>query len=91
MSLGKKDIINNITSKAHFSRAISAQLTESLFNILKLETSCNVIKIANFGSFYKRLTPERVGRNPKTKQEFPISKRSKLFFKTSSKVRHILN
>jgi len=91
MSLGKKDIIKNISSKAHISSAIAAELTESFFNLVKQCTSDNAIKIANFGRFYKRVTPERIGRNPKTKQEFPITKRSKLFFKTSVKVKHILN
>ena len=91
MSLGKKDIIINISSKAHISRVISARIVHSFFNILKQNSSFNTIKIANFGSFYKRFTPERVGRNPKTKQEFLIPKRSKLFFKTSDKERHILN
>ena len=81
MSLGKKDIVINISSKAHISRVISAQLVKSFFNILKSSSSGNTVKIANFGTFYKRITPERVGRNPKTKQEFLISKRPKLFLK----------
>ena len=91
MSLGKKDIIINISSKAHISRVISAQLVKSFFNKVKLNSSGNIVKIANFGTFYKRVTPERVGRNPKTKQEFLIPKRAKLFFKTSANIRHILN
>jgi nucleoid DNA-binding protein len=36
-------------------------------------------------------SPQRIGRNPKTKQDFIISKRKKLMFKTSSVVKKKLN
>ena len=91
MSLGKKDIVINISSKAHISRVISAQLVKSFFNILKSSSSGNTVKIANFGTFYKRITPERIGRNPKTKEEYTIKARKRISFKASRNLIKILN
>ncbi|MBH43723.1 MAG: integration host factor subunit alpha [Rickettsiales bacterium] len=42
------------------------------------------IKIANFGSFAIKSKNSRVGRNPKTKEEFTISARKVIKFKPSS-------
>jgi nucleoid DNA-binding protein len=36
-------------------------------------------------------TPQRLGRNPITKEEFIISKRRKLYFKSSNKVKDLIN
>jgi integration host factor subunit alpha len=91
MSLGKKDIAKNVSSKAQISNSISFNLVGLFFKTIKLNSKYNIVKLSNFGSFEKRVTPQRVGRNPKTKQEFLISKRSKLSFKASSRVKSILN
>ena len=49
------------------------------------------VKISNFGTFYEHTSPKRIGRNPKTKEEFIIKKRKKLAFKSSSFVKKSLN
>ena len=36
-------------------------------------------------------SPKRVGRNPKTKEEFVIEKRSKLALKVSQNIKDLLN
>ena len=90
MSLGKKDIVNNIYSEASFSKSTAKDLLESFINIIKSNSSKN-IKISNFGTFSIKTTPERVGRNPKTKKEYIISKRKKLVFKASAVLKNNLN
>ncbi len=90
MSLGKKDIVNNIYSEASFSKSTAKDLLESFINIIKSNSSKN-IKISNFGTFRIKTTPERVGRNPKTKKEYIISKRKKLVFKASAVLKNNLN
>ena len=60
-------------------------------NIVTLKSKSRIVKISNFGTFYTKYTPQRLGRNPKTKEEFIISKRLKLFFKPSNKIRSIIN
>ena len=91
MSLGKKDISKNISTKAHFSLNDSEIFLNSFLKILKDKGLTNIIKISNFGTFEKKITPQRIGRNPKTKEEFIINKRSKLTFKSSNNVKSFLN
>jgi integration host factor subunit alpha len=91
MSFGKKDICNNISSKALISKDSSNKFLIYFLNLVSSKSKARIIKISNFGSFYIKNTPQRLGRNPKTKEEFVISKRSKLFFKPSNKIRSIIN
>jgi nucleoid DNA-binding protein len=90
LSLGKKDIVKNISSEAFLNRAESKAILESLLKIIKSNTS-KIIKISNFGSFYTHQSPKRMGRNPKTKKEYVIPKRKKLVFKASTNLKNILN
>ena len=91
MSFGKKDICINISSKALIPKDKSKDFFETFLNLVSSKSKSKVVKISNFGTFYCKNTPQRLGRNPKTKEEFVISKRSKLFFKPSNKIRSIIN
>ena len=91
MSLGKKDIVKNISSKAQISSSQSNQLLNSFISSIKSNSYKNLVKLPNFGTFYYKKTPSRIGRNPKTRETFPIPARSKLYFLTSSKVRKLFN
>jgi integration host factor subunit alpha len=91
MSFGKKDIVSNISSKAHITKDNSIEFLRIFLELVISKSKSKVVKISNFGTFYSKNTPQRLGRNPKTKQEFVISKRSKLFFKHSNKIRKIIN
>ena len=91
MSFGKKDICNNISSKALISKDKSKEVLRNFLNLVTSKSKSRIVKISNFGTFYTKNTPQRLGRNPKTKEEFIISKRSKLFFKPSNKIRSIIN
>ena len=90
MSLGKKDISKNISSKALLSSKISSEVLEAFLNFVK-ENKNQRIKISNFGTFYLHQTPSRIGRNPKTKQEFKIQSRKRLSLKVSNKTKIIIN
>tara|TARA_B100001113_G_scaffold116634_1_gene95228 strand:+ start:1077 stop:1352 length:276 start_codon:yes stop_codon:yes gene_type:complete len=91
MSLGKKDIINNISTKAQIPKSISDKILNSFISIIKSKTNSHTVKISNFGTFYYKKTPSRVGRNPITKESFPIPQRSKLTYSSSNKIRNIFN
>jgi integration host factor subunit alpha len=91
MSFSKKDIAKNLSSNTELSETESKLLVDSFINILKTKSKKSVLKIASFGTFSKKKTPQRVGRNPKTKQEFIISERSKLKFSASNKLRNLIN
>ena len=88
MSLGKKDIVKNISTKAHLKHAISSSLLEEFLSIIKKK---NKVKIYNFGVFSVSITKPRIGRNPATKEEYQILRRKKLTFKASSYIKSSLN
>ena len=90
MSLGKKDIVKNISSERFLINNTSKALLESFLNLLK-NSKYKKIKISNFGTFYLHETPKRMGRNPRTMEEFTIPKRTKLVFKASSSLKNNLN
>ena len=90
MSLGKKDIIKNIYSKTHFSFSESSLFLEIFLKFIK-DNKEKKIKLYNFGTFSSHKSPERIGRNPKTKEKFKINSRTKLKFNASNRLRSIIN
>ncbi len=63
-----------------FLRAITDRLAEGA-----------TIKISNFGSFSVRHKRTRMGRNPKTGEEAPISARRVVVFRPAQKLNHRVN
>ena len=53
------------------------------------EAISQTTKINNFGTFYKKQTKKRVGRNPKTLEEYPINPFTKIYFRPSNSVKNI--
>jgi integration host factor subunit alpha len=49
------------------------------------------VKLSSFGSFLVRNKKERVGRNPKTGTEVPISQRRVILFKSSAILKQQIN
>jgi integration host factor subunit alpha len=74
------------------SRNESAELVESVIAEISdaLERG-EMVKISSFGSFAVRQKGQRVGRNPKTGQEVPISPRRVLVFRASHTLKHQIN
>ena len=74
------------------SRNESAELVESVIAEISgaLERG-EMVKISSFGSFAVRQKGERVGRNPKTGQEVPISPRRVLVFRASHALKDQIN
>ncbi len=75
-----------------FSKKISETLLEDIFeiilnNIIKEKK----VKIAKFGTFTLRKKKERIGRNPKTKENKVISKRNVILFKASKELKKYIN
>ncbi len=74
------------------SRNESAELVESVIaEIARALERGDIVKISSFGSFAVRHKGQRVGRNPKTGQEVPISPRRVLVFRASHTLKHLIN
>ncbi len=74
------------------SRNESAALVDSVFGeILKSLIHGDDVKISSFGTFVVRQKKERIGRNPKTGQEVPITARSVVTFRASNVLKSKVN
>src|SRR5258707_11015938 len=70
----------------------SAELVESVIaEISDALTRGEMVKISSFGSFAVRQKGQRIGRNPKTGQEVPISPRRVLVFRASHELKDQTN
>jgi nucleoid DNA-binding protein len=90
MSLGKEHIIKNISSKAQVSHEQSRLFLDNFLTFIRKNKDFK-IKISSFGVFYPHQSPSRVGRNPKSNEEFKIPSFKKLSFRSSDKVKKLLN
>ena len=74
------------------SRNESSALVDSVFNeILKSLIQGDDVKISSFGTFIVRNKKERIGRNPKTGEEVPITARSVVTFRASNVLKSKVN
>jgi len=88
----RADLTEAVYREIGLSRAESASLVESILDhmigaLLRGET----VKFAGFGTFSLRDKSERVGRNPKTGEEVPITSRRVLVFKPSNVLKDRVN
>jgi len=91
MSFAKSDIAKNIALKASISNKSAKQLLDKFFQVVVSASQKSSVKISGFGTFIRKKTPSRIGRNPKTGEEFEISERSKLNLILSNKVKEKIN
>ncbi len=83
-TLTRADLAETINRKMGLSRAESLDLVESILADMcgAMDNGENV-KISGFGSFVLRDKKERIGRNPKTGVEVPITPRRVVTFRAS--------
>lgn len=83
-TLTRADLAETINRDVGLSRADAATLVESILDHMAaaLEDGQNV-KISGFGTFLLRDKAQRVGRNPKTGVEVPITPRRVMTFRAS--------
>ena len=91
MSYTKSDIAKNIANKTSISNQKAKQLLERFIQVVVSGSKKKHVKISGFGTFIRKETPARMGRNPKTGQEFEIPKRTKLNLILSNKIKEKIN
>ena len=81
----RNDIIEAISENVGLSLSDSSYLIEEIFELIlsELENGENV-KISSFGTFLVRDKKLRIGRNPKTGVEVPITARKVVTFSSSN-------
>ncbi len=87
----KKEISNNLSHETGFPFSLSKKLTENLILILADLIKKGNLNLKNIGTFNLIEKKERIGRNPKTKEEHTISKRKVISFTSSKNLNKFLN
>ena len=92
INLTKKDIVNSLYMQIGYSKKISENLLEDVFElILDNLKKHKMVKIAKFGTFILREKKSRIGRNPKTKEKKMIAQRKVVLFKPSKELKKSIN
>ena len=90
--ISKAIFVNHLNETIGLSKRECQIFFETFIDILmKSLKNKKDVKIVNFGIFKLRQKNERVGRNPKTKIEFKISKRNVVKFKASEFLLNTIN
>ncbi len=91
-TITRADLCEAVYRKVGLSRTESADLVEMvLAEIRERMIRGESVKLSSFGSFLVRSKGERIGRNPKTGEEVPISPRRVMVFKPSNVLKQRIN
>jgi integration host factor subunit alpha len=83
-TLTRMDLAEAVYQKVGLSRTESAELVELVLDMIADSVvNGRSVKLSSFGSFVVRQKNERIGRNPKTGEEVPITPRRVMVFKPS--------
>lgn len=81
----RADLSEVVYRKVGLSRTESAALVEQVLDEIRdRAVAGEQIKLSSFGTFQVRSKNERIGRNPKTGEEVPITPRRVMVFKPSN-------
>jgi len=84
----RADLAEAVYREIGLSRTESSELVESVIDhVSEALLRGEQVKLAGFGTFSLRDKKERMGRNPKTGKEVPITSRRVLVFKPSQILR----
>ncbi len=91
-TLTRADLAEAVVRNVGLPRNESQELVEL---VLKEISNClaggEAVKLSSFGSFGIREKGERIGRNPKTGEEVPITPRRVLIFRPSNIMKERIN
>ena len=91
-TLTRMDLSEAVFREVGLSRNESAELVESVLgHVSDALVNGETVKISSFGTFTVRHKTARVGRNPKTGQEVPITPRRVLSFRPSHLMKERVN
>ncbi|MEM9734521.1 MAG: integration host factor subunit alpha [Pseudomonadota bacterium] len=84
-TLTRADLSEAVYNKVGLSRSESSDLVEAVLEeICQAAIRGETIKLSSFGTFAIRSKNERIGRNPKTGEEVPITPRRVMVFRPSN-------
>ena len=91
-TITRADLAEAVYESVGLSRNESSDLVEAVLDqVSEALIEGDNVKISSFGSFTIREKGERIGRNPKTGVEVPISPRKVLVFRASHVLKERIN
>ncbi len=91
-TLTRADLSEAVHRQVGLSRTESASLVKSVLDLISdTLVEGETVKLSSFGTFLVREKGGRVGRNPKTGEEVPISPRRVLVFRPSHVLKNVIN
>ena len=91
-TLTRADLAEAVYRKVGLSRSESASLVEMILDeICDAVVRGETVKLSSFATFQVRAKAERIGRNPKTGEEVPITPRRVLVFRASNIMKERVN
>ena len=91
INLTKIDLINKLSFITGYSKIFSEKLVNDLVEIIVQNIKSDNFRLKNVGTFKLLQKKERIGRNPKTKEEFLITSRKQISFTPSKKITENIN
>ena len=90
-NITKKEISKILSRRTGLSLLYSKKILNDLIQIITKQVKDNNLILKNIGTFRIISKNERIGRNPKTKEEFLIKKRKSISFISSKDLTKIIN
>ena len=91
-TLTRADLTEVVHSDIGLSRTESADMVNTVLDLISDSlTDGHSVKLSSFGTFMVRSKRARMGRNPKTGEEVPITPRRVLVFRPSQVMKNIIN
>jgi len=88
----RQSLADLVYKELGISKVEASNLIDDIFDLISIELEKkNKVKIANFGAFNIREKKQRIGRNPKTKEDKVISSRTVITFKPSKILKNKIN
>jgi integration host factor subunit alpha len=91
-TINKEDISEAIATDVGISRSQSQEMVTDIINFMtKIIEDEKKLRVKYFGSFQIHEKNQRMGRNPKTKEEHVIAARTLITFKASDIFKQFIN
>jgi integration host factor subunit alpha len=91
-TITRADLSEAVYQRVGLSRTESSELVEMVLQeMAQAIERGETVKLSSFGSFVVRSKGERIGRNPKTGVEVPITPRRVMVFKPSNILKNRIN
>ena len=91
-TLTRADLAETVHRDIGLSRTESAEMVNTVLDLVsEALVQGQSVKLSSFGTFLVRSKRERMGRNPKTGDEVPITPRRVLVFRPSQVMKNVIN